>query len=53
VLERWVTREAAREVYGVALVDAGAGALQPSLDLVATDSLRDELRRRREAAAGS
>jgi N-methylhydantoinase B len=53
VLERWVTREAAREVYGVVLVDVGAGALQPSLDLVATDSLRDELRRRREAAAGS
>jgi N-methylhydantoinase B len=53
VLERWVTREAAREVYGVVLRDGAGDADEPSLDLDATRALRAELRERREGAAGS
>jgi N-methylhydantoinase B len=57
VLERWVSAQAAREVYGVVLaehaVDAGAtgrqGTAGSAVDLAATEALRAELRKRREA----
>ncbi len=61
VLERWVTPSAARDVYGVVLAEGGeqGGASGPggepgfALDLPATEALRADLRKRREAAGGS
>ncbi len=53
VLERWVTPRAAREVYGVALVEQGGeggGLASYTIDPLATEALRMELRERREAA---
>ena len=57
VLERWVSPQAAREVYGVVLTQQGAGggaaaadgAAGFALDLPATEALRAELDKRREA----
>jgi N-methylhydantoinase B len=56
VLERWVTPRAAREVYGVALVEQGGeggGVASYTIDPPATEALRMELRERREAAGHS
>jgi N-methylhydantoinase B len=47
VLERWVTREAAREVYGVVLVEPSARGGEPSVDAAATRARREELRAQR------
>jgi len=55
VLERWVTPRAAREVYGVALVEhggAGGGLVSYTIDPPATEALRAQLREQREAAGG-
>jgi N-methylhydantoinase B len=52
VLERWVTPRAAREVYGVVLVEQGGeggGVSSYTIEPSATDALRAELRERREA----
>ncbi len=53
VLERWVTREAAHDVYGVVLVEPGAAGAEPTVDATATDARRAELRERRAAAGGA
>ncbi len=53
VLERWVTPGAAREVYGVVLAEQGRegrGVSSYTIDPPATESLRAQLRERREAA---
>lgn len=59
VLERWVTPGAAREVYGVVLSegDGGSGesagsAAELAVDGIATENLRSELRKKREARGG-
>lgn len=52
VLERWVTREAARDVYGVVLVEPDAPGAEPTIDDAATDARRAELREQRSAAGG-
>jgi N-methylhydantoinase B len=49
VLERWVTREAARAVYGVVLIESRDSGTEPSVDDDATADLRAELRERRRA----
>jgi N-methylhydantoinase A/oxoprolinase/acetone carboxylase beta subunit/N-methylhydantoinase B/oxoprolinase/acetone carboxylase alpha subunit len=49
VLERWVSREAGRDVYGVVLIDADADAGW-SVDDTATAALRAAKRREREGA---
>lgn len=53
VLERWVTPEAARDTYGVVLVDGATAGEGPSVDAAATDARRAELRERRAAAGGA
>ncbi|HEX8715249.1 MAG TPA: hydantoinase B/oxoprolinase family protein [Solirubrobacteraceae bacterium] len=53
VLERWVTREAARDTYGVVLVDGATPGAEPTVDAAATDARRAELRERRAAAGGA
>jgi N-methylhydantoinase B len=53
VLERWVTREAASDVYGVVLVDAREPAAGLALDVAATAARRAELEGLRRAASGS
>ncbi len=53
VLEGWVTPRAAREVYGVVLVEQGGeggGVASYTIDPPATEALRAQLRERREAA---
>jgi N-methylhydantoinase B len=53
VLERWVTPRAAREVYGVVLVEQGGeggGVASYTIDPPATEALRMVLRERREGA---
>jgi N-methylhydantoinase B len=50
VLERWVTPQAAREVYGVVLVDGEHG---PTLDPAATDARRAALRAGGEPGEGA
>jgi N-methylhydantoinase B/oxoprolinase/acetone carboxylase alpha subunit len=47
VLERWVTPQAASELYGVVLAAAGEPAAGPMLDLPATERRRTELREAR------
>jgi N-methylhydantoinase B len=49
VLERWVTREAARAVYGVVLIESRDSGTEPSVDDDATADLRAELCERRRA----
>jgi N-methylhydantoinase B len=49
VLERWVTREAARAVYGVVLIESRAAGSEPSVDEDGTVALRAELRELRRA----
>ncbi len=53
VLERWVTRDAAREVYGVVLLEPDAPGGEPSVDGPATEGRRSELRELRGAAGRS
>ena len=58
VLERWVSAQAAHDLYGVVLsgqpgAGAGAGAAEPAIDLDATEARRAELRRLRAADGGS
>jgi N-methylhydantoinase B len=53
VLERWVTREAAHDVYGVVLIDASEPAAGLALDAAATATRREQLRRLRTVASGS
>jgi N-methylhydantoinase B len=53
VLERWVTRRAAREVYGVVLAEQGGqdgDVANYTIEPSATEALRAELRKAREAA---
>jgi N-methylhydantoinase B len=53
VLERWVSPQAAREVYGVVLAERpgeAGGVVGHALDLPATEALRADLRKEREAA---
>jgi N-methylhydantoinase B len=49
VLERWVTREAARAVYGVVLIESRDPGTEPAVDDDATTTLRAELRESRRA----
>jgi N-methylhydantoinase B len=49
VLERWVTREAARAVYGVVLIESRDPGTEPAVDDDATTALRAELRESRRA----
>ena len=49
VLERWVTREAARAVYGVVLIESRAAGSEASVDEDGTAALRAELRELRRA----
>lgn len=53
VLERWVTREAARDVYGVVLVEPNTPGAEATIDDVATGARRAELREQRGAAGGT
>ena len=53
VLERWVTREAARDVYGVVLVEPSTPGAEATIDDVATGARRAELREQRGAAGGT
>lgn len=53
VLERWVTRESARDVYGVVLAEPDIPGAEPTIDDVATDARRAELREQRGAAGGT
>jgi N-methylhydantoinase B len=53
VLERWVTREAAHDVYGVVLVEASEPGAWLALDASATMARRAELDELRRAASGS
>jgi N-methylhydantoinase B len=49
VLERWVTRDAARTVYGVVLIESRGAGAEVSVDGDATAALRAELRELRRA----
>ncbi|HEX4482316.1 MAG TPA: hydantoinase B/oxoprolinase family protein [Solirubrobacteraceae bacterium] len=53
VLERWVTREAASDLYGVVLVEPSERGTGPALDASATEARRAELRALRNAASAS
>jgi N-methylhydantoinase B len=53
VLERWVTRAAADDVYGVVLVAASEPSAGLTIDTSATEARRAELRQLRNAASGS
>jgi N-methylhydantoinase B len=53
VLERWVTRAAASEVYGVVLVEGSEPGAELALDASATAARRAELDELRTAARGS
>jgi N-methylhydantoinase B len=53
VLERWVTRAAASDLYGVVLVDASEPGAGLALDASATAARREQLRELRRAAIGS
>jgi N-methylhydantoinase B len=52
VLERWVTRDAARAVYGVVLIEPRAPGGEASVDEDATAALRAELRELRRSEGG-
>lgn len=52
VLERWVSRAAARDVYGVVLDDDDAASERLAVDSAATDAWRAELREQRAAGGG-
>jgi N-methylhydantoinase B len=52
VLEQWVTRDAARAVYGVVLIEPRAPGAEASVDEDATAALRAELRELRRSEGG-
>ncbi|HTA36361.1 MAG TPA: hydantoinase B/oxoprolinase family protein, partial [Solirubrobacteraceae bacterium] len=53
VLERWVTRQAAADVYGVVLVAASEPSAGLAIEADATEARRAELRELRGTASGS
>jgi N-methylhydantoinase B len=53
VLERWVTREAADDVYGVVFVEVSEPSVGLAIDIGATEARRVALRQLRDAASGS